>query len=576
MRRMFPRRPATRLAWVAMAAAGVARATFAAGLPTPVPTASTAAPVRAAAPSPTSGRVAVAPRDVSAARATGTPVAARAPSAATPVFDSLSAVPMENSDALLTPRRYLQLVVARNAEVAYARLQSQISERGLTAESTLYQPVLFSSLRHENRLRQRTAEEQLASLVSRVGLLDENVDTIESGLRMRAVTGAEVTVSVRQSNRRNNLIATNYGYYKESTAQLVVNMRQPLLKGYGRDVVEADLKVAEAERDVGYWTYRQQLLKMGNEALSAYWQLQRAYRIHPLREKLLANARDAVVDAEERSAAGRVPVTTIDETRAFASIRESDVLRSAQSVSEAEARIRTVLDLPPDDNSWRLGPQDALAAPVPDAAAPSGTRWEQVVDVWPPYKIATLRVRQNEYRLRFAENQTLPQLDLQANWGTYGLGRNQAGAVDPTKHNRYPDWYVGLYFEAPIGRVTRAEAQFQGQALKLSQAELEARNARTTFANDWQTRSESAQLARRDVVQLRADLASRVELLRVDQEALRSNLAPRARVLRRESERLESEVRLVEGEARLLAILTLLAQSDGTLLSDYGVDINSQ
>ncbi|CAN5486331.1 hypothetical protein BH10PSE18_BH10PSE18_26070 [soil metagenome] len=478
------------------------------------------------------------------------------------------------SSAQLTPRNFMQLVIDRNAEVAYARLQARIADRGFVAESTLYQPVLFSSLRHESRTRQRTAEEQLSTLGSRVSVLDENVDTLQTGLRMRAPNGAEVSVSVQQANRRNNLIATTYDGDKESTAQLVVTVRQPLLKGLGRDAVETDLRVAELERDVGYWTYRQQLLKMGNDALAAYWQLQRAYLVHPVRLRLLENARETVTDTEDRVFAGRVAVTAVDEARAFASIRESDVARSVQSISEAEARIRTLLDLPPEDRNWRIRSGDPLVMPALDTAPQASPRWEQAVDLWPPYKIARLRVQQNEHRLRFAANQMLPQFDIQANWGSYGLGHSQQTAVDPVKHNRYPDWYVGVYFETPIGRVTRADAQYEGQALKVTQSELEANNARISFANDFHSRTESLIAARRDVVQLRADLASRNALLKADELAIRDNLAPRSRVLRREAERLESEIRLIEGEARLLSLQTLLAQSEGTLLSDYGVEIN--
>lgn len=474
----------------------------------------------------------------------------------------------------LTPRRFIQLVVDRNAEIAYARLQARIADRGLAAEASLYQPTAFGSVRHESRRRQRTAEEQLSSLAARTSVLDEMVNTAEAGLRMRASTGAEISTSLQRSLRRNNLIEALYndGSDREATAQLVVTVRQPLLKGRGTDAVEADLRVAELEREVGYWTFRQQLLKMGSEALSAYWQLQRAYRSHPLRQRLLDNAREALADARERAAAGRVAVTVEDEARALLSMRESELLRSSQAIVEAEARIRTLLDLPPEDGAWAL----PALAPVPGDEAAAAGAWERRLDQWPPFQIASLRVRQNQHRLDFARNQAQPQLDLQANWGSHGLGRNPHSAMNPVPHNRYPDWYVGLYYEQPLGGTTRPEAQYQGQQLKLEQAELEARNARIGFANDWRSRADALQLARRDVEQLRADLDSRARLLRADESGLRDQLVPRARVLRREAETLESELRLVEGEARLWTALTLFQQSEGLLLTAYGVDVTWQ
>lgn len=480
----------------------------------------------------------------------------------------------EPAPDVLTPRRFVQLAVDRNAEIAYARLQSRIADRGFVAESTLYQPVSFTSVRHESRYRQRTAEEQLATLSARTSVLDEMVNTAETGLRMRAATGAEITTSVQRSLKRSNLIASLYndGDDREASAQLVVTVRQPLLKGRGTDAVEADLRVAELEREVGQWTLRQQLLKMSSDALVVYWQLQRAYRSQPVRQRLLENAREALDDARERIGAGRVAMTVEDEARALLSMRESELLRNAQLIAEAEGRIRTILDLPPGDGAWKLF-DTAPAAMATSAEVSSPTAWESRVDQWPAYQIASLRVRQNQHRLDFARNQTLPQLDLQANWGSHGLGRNPRAAAQPVPHNRYPDWYVGLYFEQPLGGTTRPDAQYEGQQLKLQQAELEARNARVSFGNDWQARLLTLQLAQRDADQLRADLKSRVELLRADETGLRDQLVPRARVLRREAEKLESELRLIEGEARLWTALTQFQQADGQLLPAYGVEL---
>lgn len=474
-----------------------------------------------------------------------------------------------------TPRRFMQLVVDRNAEIAYARLQARIADRGLAAESSLYQPTLFGSMRRESRYRQRTAEQQLSSLVASTSVLDERVNTIESGLRMRAPTGAEISTSLQSVQRRNNLIAALYrdGDDRENAAQLVVTVRQPLLKGRGTDAVEADLRVAELEQEIGYWTFRHQLLKMGSDALGAYWQLQRAYRAHPLRQRLLANAREALEDAGDRISGGRMAVTAEDEARAIVSMRESELLRNAQAIAESEARIRSLLDLPPTDGDWTL--RDTGVPPgMPGAADVPADGAEHGLAQWPPYQIAALRVRQNQHRLDFARNQALPQLDLQAGWGSYGLGRNASDAQKPIGHNRYPDWYIGLYYEKPLGGTTRPEAQYQGQQLKLEQSLLEVGNARNSFANDQRSRAETLQLARRDVEQLKADLSSRAELLRADRTGLRDQLVPRARVLRREAEQLESELRLIDGEARLWTALTLFQQSEGLLLSDYGVEVN--
>lgn len=476
------------------------------------------------------------------------------------------------SENVLDPRRFMQLVVARNAEIAYAQLQSDIAARGLDAESTVYQITSYGGIRHEQRLRQRTVEEQLSTLLANTAVLDENVNTLENGVRWRTPSGADMSVSTRHVDRRNNLIAQRNGRSLESNTALVVTLRQPLLKGAGRDVVETDMRVAQLENDIGRWQYRQQLMKMGGDALGAYWQLQRAYLGHPLRLKLLENARDALLDVREREKSGRIAPTSESEALVVVSTRESDVFRSLQTIAEAEARVRVLLDLPPQDGKWALF-DDWSVVPGVDMRTPQDERWQQALDAWPAYRVARMRVEQGEHRLRFANNQQLPQIDLQASYSTNGLAYGQRDAIHIAERNRYPDWYVGIGFEVPIGTVTRASAQYEGQLLKVRQAELEAQNVRNSLINDLSSRSAGYEYTLQDVAQLRADRDSRAELLKADQTAFRDNLAPRARVLRREADLLESQLRLIEGETRLHTARTLLSISQGTLLAEHGIEV---
>ena len=113
-----------------------------------------------------------------------------------------------------------------------ARMQARAAGLIADGERALYDPVLFSSLRRENRARQRTADEVLATLSSPVqtDLFDEDINSLESGLKQRVMTGAELSMSVRLNRRRSNL-APQSGTTPEQKQALVVSVRQPLLKG---------------------------------------------------------------------------------------------------------------------------------------------------------------------------------------------------------------------------------------------------------------------------------------------------------------------------------------------------------
>ena len=189
----------------------------------------------------------------------------------------------------LDPALLLQLVVERNAQILMARMQARASGLVAEGERALYDPVLFSTMRREGRSRQRTGDEIITTLNAPVQseLLDEDINTLESGVRQRASTGAELSMSVRLNRRRNNLIPTSI-IHPEQRQALVVTVRQPLMKGVGRQVVETDMEVARLDGEIALLDYRQQLERICAEALTAYWQLQRAQEVLTV----LARSRD--------------------------------------------------------------------------------------------------------------------------------------------------------------------------------------------------------------------------------------------------------------------------------------------
>ena len=68
----------------------------------------------------------------------------------------------------IDPVTVLQLALAHNADLQFARLQAGIAAEGYNAETGLYQPVGYASLRREGRSRPRTVEERLTAHLLRI------------------------------------------------------------------------------------------------------------------------------------------------------------------------------------------------------------------------------------------------------------------------------------------------------------------------------------------------------------------------------------------------------------------------
>lgn len=489
----------------------------------------------------------------------------------------------------LDARALLQAAVAQNAELLYARLQARIAAEGLAAEESVYQPVAYAALRREGRQRPRSAEERLTEALGGIAILDETVRAAEVGVRLKTESGADASLGLRSTERRNNVIASApfTATDAESTSAVVLTVRQPLLRGAGKAITETDLRVAAAERDIGTWQFRQQLLRVGSDALSAYWQLQRATATQRLRDEALANAEAQGADVRDRIAGGRLAPAAQDDADALVALRRAERSRGAAAVAEAEARVRVILDLGATERGWPLAAADGARlvgaegpaapseapSPVPSPAAAAAERLPAAQAAWPALRVAQLRRRQAEDRLRLAVDRTKPQLDAQLSYSSNGLEASMRDATTKAVRGGNPDWTIGLAFEMPIGEDLRAHAQRRAQSLKLEQAQLEVHSVRQALASDLYARLEALAVQRREEADAAAELASRLSALAVEDTQHRAGVAPLARLLRRQAEAIDARLRHADVAARTMLAVIALQLVDGTLLAAHGVSV---
>ncbi|MDO9225374.1 MAG: TolC family protein [Pseudomonadota bacterium] len=480
----------------------------------------------------------------------------------------------------ITPTRLLQQILARNADALYARLQSRVAGQLLAAESALGEPISYASLRHEDRFRQRTAQERISGF-STQNELDELVDTLEIGVRERLSTGGEISLAYRYTDRRNNIIrsTSTTGNPAEYDGALTLTLKQPLLRGYGAAAVDADRQVAELEQAISRQQYKQQVLKASSDALTAYWQLYKAHELKRMREDARDNARRSLDDVRALLAAGRVSRTVTSETQALLGLRNVEVLRAEQGINEAEARVKNLLNLPGHTYAGlRLKPvlsaetRDVIGAPA-DATPLTETRLNEVLEAWPPWQVSQLRRRQSQVRLDYARNQVKPSLDVIASCSTTRLANASGDVTDNVFSRRYPDCYLGLNMELPLQGNRRAGAQHSAQQLRVAQSDLELEAVRGAMANDLLSRQALLTNAISEVEEIRRDVSLREQLLEAERVQMGLGLSRLAQVIERENALNESRARLLDSITRQELARTALRLADGSLLRRHAIEL---
>ena len=468
----------------------------------------------------------------------------------------------------LTPRALAQALTLRNLELAYGRESVAVSASLAEAEAALYEPVLFASLKHSRTERQRTIDEMTANFTAASeSLLDEKGRSLELGVRQRLSTGAELSLSARQSERSNNVLA-RANTQREATASLVLSFKQPLWRGRGEVVTETDRRVAELESEVVRWQYLQQLHKILAEGLVLYWQAQVATEGAHWRQRLLESSEALLQDAAQRIEAGKWAPRVQLELERVRLGREADLLRARQSRDELLIRLLSNLDL-----DARHLEELQLAPEATPMRAEELRNPEDSLAAWAPYRVAELRQRQGELRLAFADNQRMPVVDLVLTWGQSGLGNNQGrGAWPLARSGRFPEWYVGFNVELGAQGDRRAEAQWLAQQRRMSQADTEIAAIRQAFLNDRASKQQALQRVQQEAELLDREVQARQTLLADERQRFEAGMGLLSTLLQAEQDLMESRIRLADARGRLETARIGLLLAEGGLLSAHGIE----
>ena len=477
------------------------------------------------------------------------------------------------SASALNQQDFLQLLVARSAEIKFSKVSTEVARHLQQAEGALYESILFSSLRQEGRNRQRTADERLQNtFTAGTAVLDENGHTDELGVRSKLPTGAEVSASYKLARKSNNIIPQTAAFDTEYNALLNLTLKQPLLRNQGREVTETDLRVAELEHQISLHQLTQQTLKTSIEGLTLYWQLHRAQESVALRQQALTNARNLLSDAEARLAAGKATASSLLELQSVLLNRQIEHARSQQALREAQSKLGTALDLTTLE-SVAIVTKPALRRSTVDV---STADTERALEQWSPYQIARLKYDQAQARLNFAYNQTKPVADLVLSYSGTGYDNKSQSARTAAEQGAYPEWFLGLNVEFPLQGNRKARQQYLAQSNRLTQAELDIGAIKNAFTNDIAVRLDDVTTAHKALMLSYDELTLRQRILDIEEQRAKLGMGSQTTLIQRYADFVEAQQRQMENQVRYELAVATWQYIQGNLLSDHNIVISTQ
>lgn len=353
--------------------------------------------------------------------------------------------------------------VEHNLDLAVARLSPQISEQQILQAEAVFDSVLFANAdwtkadtpRPPGAIPGLSGDQQAETL------------TLNTGIRKQFDTGTQLLVQAQ--GQRSEQSPSFFGVNSYYDADVLVQLTQPLLRGFGTDVNRANIELATIGRDADLASLRSTMIDLVTAVEQTYWQLVGAQQTLLIQQRLLDRT-IAMRDKLEPRFGFDLLLADLNEVNARIDQRRADVLRSRDRVRSLSDQLKRLIndpELPVSDETLLVPAEAALDEPIRFSLLDEVTT---ALQHRPEMQTALLQIDDIDVRLRVADNAKLPILNLVASANFNGLDVEDGfTALGNTADLDYIDYALGVQFEQPLGN-NSAQALFTQRTLERQQA----------------------------------------------------------------------------------------------------------
>ncbi len=403
---------------------------------------------------------------------------------------SLAQTSPEGPIRRLSVQDAVSLALEQNLNVQVERLNPRISDLSIAQARTAWTPSIgttFSTTGTDSPVN--------SFLVAAEGGANKTTDrrlTTEVSYTQLFEWGGTASASWDNSRQTSNSLFTNFNPTLRSNMSFQYS--QPLLRNRAIDSARQQLLVTNKSREISDVQFRQTVVTTTRNVKSAYWDLAYAVGSLALNQQSLDLARQSLRDTRARVEIGTMAPIDIVEADAEVAAREEGVIVAQAAIEQAEDRLRALVLDPSAPDFWGTRLELTDTAPFQVAPIDLDAAVRNALDVRTDLRQARKSLESNDINLRYARNQTLPDVNVQVNYGVTGLGGTQfvrgAGFPGPIVDqinrgygsvlgdllkNDFPNWSLSFSVGYPIGQAN-AEANLARARLQYQQSEIQIKN----------------------------------------------------------------------------------------------------
>lgn len=468
--------------------------------------------------------------------------------------------------------------IEHNLDLSVARLGPQITEQQLIQARAVFDTVLFAGAQQIVLDTPRPTGGTIPGLTT-----DQQSKTTDlaTGIRKDLRSGGRFTAQASvQRQESNPPFLGNARFYD---ADVLLQLEQPLLRGFGSDVAEANIRLAKIATQAERANFQTSLLDLARGIEQTYWQLTAAQQSLLIQQRLYRRT-IAMRDKLEGRFGFDFLLADLNEVNARIDARYADLLRARRNVRNLSDQLKRLINDPdlPVIGEAILVPADSGAdAPIAFSLLDQVTT---ALQHRPEIETALLQIDDVDVRRVVADNAQLPILNLVASTTLSGLDTTQPlEALSNTADLDYIDYALGVEFERPFGN-RAARSLFEQRTLERQRAlenyrsvaqgvTLEVKDALRGVETSFQLIATTRSQRRASALSLEV---AEVQLERGGRNEAETFTVRVDRVLARQDALANAELAEAQTLSEYMIAISDLQRATGTSLQRAGLEVESE
>lgn len=276
-------------------------------------------------------------------------------------------------------------------------------------------------------------------------------NTINLGYDQTLISGTRLALDFDTIRTRSNYNPTVQGINPVFDSFASVTVTQPLMRGFGITVTQADFLIAKNNKLKSVQDFRAEVMKTLTDVKKAYYNFQYSqeqYRTAVVSLKRVQDLHDINKEKYAKGLASNVDLLQSEAEMA----RFEQAVASAEGVMKlAEDTLKFITNLVNDEKLWNSDIELLGEIDYKEKKVDIIDSLEKSFNHRPDYEAAKINLKNKDISVIYYRNGLFPVVDLVGSYGFNGLAKNFEKDMGILGSGMYQDWSIGVSVTMPLG-----------------------------------------------------------------------------------------------------------------------------